>query len=642
MPIVVVLFPLLGALIASICIVFKYHKFAEVVTSIFMVFSAVMSIALYINLPDSVSLQIISEWITLNQDTIYWAILYDPLSAIMFVVVTVVSAMVHIYSIGYMHKDPHRSRFFCYLSLFTFAMLILVSSNNFIQLFVGWEGVGLCSYLLIGFWFKKESANSASIKAFVVNRVGDFGYILAMAMIFKTFNSLNFDIVFEQVEIFSNEYIKFLGFQINKITIICMLLFMGAVGKSAQIGLHIWLPDAMEGPTPVSALIHAATMVTAGVFLVIRCSPLFEYSSFALSFMTVIGAITLVFAATVGLVQNDIKRVIAYSTCSQLGYMFLACGLSAYSASIYHLVTHAFFKALLFLSAGSVIHAIANEQNMKKMGSLYKKLPYTYAFVWIGSLALAGFPPFSGYFSKDLIIEYSYGVHTNIGMLGYVFGNLGALLTALYSWRLIYLTFHGANRNKRVGVDVTPHESPFVMLFPLAILALGAIFSGYMFHNIVEEQNFWEGAIFMKDKKNILDIAHHIPFWSKAIPIVLALAGVLCATYLYIYNVNLPKAIKNQMNRIYLFLYNKWYFDELYTCIIIMPSKKIGMFFWKALDVNIIDRFGPDGISNIVSFLSTKAKDVQTGKVIHYAFIMLLGLILLISWQLIYNYKVLL
>ena len=557
--------------------------------------------------------------------------LIDPLSAVMLVVVTSVSSLVHIYSIGYMSHDPHKPRFMAYLSLFTFAMLMLVTSDNFIQLFFGWEGVGLCSYFLIGFWFKKESANAAAIKAFVVNRVGDFGFALGIFLIFYLFGTVNYSEVFQQIPTVIDKNLSFLGFEVKAIDLICLLLFIGAMGKSAQILLHTWLPDAMEGPTPVSALIHAATMVTAGVFLVVRCSPIYEYSPLILNVVTIVGMTTAFFAATVALVQTDIKKIIAYSTCSQLGYMFFAAGVGAYNVAMFHLFTHAFFKALLFLGSGSVIHAFKDEQDINNMGGVWKKLPYTYALMIIGTLALTGFPFLSGFYSKDAIIEFAYLKGNTTGYYAAGIGIFTAFLTSIYSWRLIFKTFHGSYNNKDVKIEET-HESPLVMLIPLVLLSIGAIFAGFLFKDLFighgGENLFWAQSIKFLEPLS----TEHPPTWFLLLTPCLVLLSIPIAYYLFVKNKELPNAIVNMNRPLYKFLVNKWYFDELYEVIFINPSKKLGMFFWKFCDGKLIDGFGPDGISSFIKKCSIKANKFQSGFIYQYAFIMLLGFSALLTF----------
>ena len=554
----------------------------------------------------------------------------DSLSSVMLVVVTSVSALVHIYSIGYMSHDPHKPRFMAYLSLFTFAMLMLVTSDNFIQLFFGWEGVGLCSYFLIGFWFKKETANSAAIKAFVVNRVGDFGFALGIFLIFYLFGTVNYDEVFQQIPSVVDKRLNFLGLEVNSIDLICLLLFIGAMGKSAQILLHTWLPDAMEGPTPVSALIHAATMVTAGVFLVVRCSPIYEYSELALNLITVVGMTTAIFAASVALVQTDIKKIIAYSTCSQLGYMFFAAGVGAYNIAMFHLFTHAFFKALLFLGSGSVIHAFKDEQNINSMGGVWKKLPYTYVLMIIGTLALTGFPLLSGFYSKDAIIEFAYLRDNTTGYYAAGIGIFTAFLTSIYSWRLIFKTFHGSYNNKSIKIEET-HESPLIMLLPLIILSIGAIFAGFIFKELFFDTNFWGNSIFFLEPLS----EEHPPMWFLLLTPILVCSSIPISYYLFVKNKDLPNSIVEINKPLYNFLVNKWYFDELYEILFIKPSKKIGLFLWKFFDVKIIDGFGPDGVSSLIKKFSIKANKFQSGYIYQYAFIMLLGFSALLTFLII-------
>ena len=555
----------------------------------------------------------------------------DSLSAVMLVVVTSVSALVHIYSIGYMSHDPHKPRFMAYLSLFTFAMLMLVTADNFIQLFFGWEGVGLCSYFLIGFWFKKESANKAAIKAFVVNRVGDFGFALGIFLIFYLFGTVNYSEVFAKIPNITDKNLVFLGITFNAVDLICLLLFIGAMGKSAQILLHTWLPDAMEGPTPVSALIHAATMVTAGVFLVVRCSPIYEYSDLALNIITIVGMSTAFFAATVALVQNDIKKIIAYSTCSQLGYMFFATGVGAYNVAMFHLFTHAFFKALLFLGSGSVIHAFKDEQNINNMGGVWKKLPYTYSLMIIGTLALTGFPFLSGFYSKDAIIEFAYLRGNTTGYYAAGIGIFTAFLTSIYSWRLIFKTFHGEYNNKEIKIDET-HESPIVMLIPLVLLSIGAIFAGFLFKELFIGyeglNNFWRDSIFFLKPLS----TDHPPLWFLLLTPTLVILSIPLAYYLFLKNRNLPERLASINKPLYQFLLNKWYFDELYDVLFVKPSKKFGLFLWKFFDLKIIDGFGPDGISSMIKKFSVKANKFQSGYIYQYAFVMLLGFSALLTF----------
>ena len=633
MEISILFLPLIASIIAGFFGKYIGDRNSEYVTSGLVSISALLSIfVLYQVIVNQYEENIvIATWINSGSLDVNWSMLIDPLSAVMLVVVTSVSSLVHIYSIGYMSHDPHKPRFMAYLSLFTFAMLMLVTSDNFIQLFFGWEGVGLCSYFLIGFWFKKESANAAAIKAFVVNRVGDFGFALGIFLIFYLFGTVNYSEVFQQIPTIVDKNLSFLGFEIKAIDLICLLLFIGAMGKSAQILLHTWLPDAMEGPTPVSALIHAATMVTAGVFLVVRCSPIYEYSPLILNLITIVGMTTAFFAATVALVQTDIKKIIAYSTCSQLGYMFFAAGVGAYNVAMFHLFTHAFFKALLFLGSGSVIHAFKDEQDINNMGGVWKKLPYTYALMIIGTLALTGFPFLSGFYSKDAIIEFAYLKGNTTGYYAAGIGIFTAFLTSIYSWRLIFKTFHGSYNNKDVKIEET-HESPLVMLIPLVLLSIGAIFAGFLFKDLFighgGENLFWAESIKFLEPLS----TEHPPTWFLLLTPCLVLLSIPIAYYLFVKNKELPNAIVNMNRPLYKFLVNKWYFDELYEVIFINPSKKLGMFFWKFCDGKLIDGFGPDGISSLIKKCSIKANKFQSGFIYQYAFIMLLGFSALLTF----------
>jgi len=636
MEISILFFPLIASIISGF---FGKHigdRNSEILTSVFVSISALLSIfvlyqVVFNQYEDNI---IIATWINSGSLDVNWSMLIDPLSAVMLVVVTSVSSLVHIYSIGYMSHDPHKPRFMAYLSLFTFAMLMLVTSDNFIQLFFGWEAVGLCSYFLIGFWFKKESANAAAIKAFVVNRVGDFGFALGIFLIFYLFDTVNYSEVFQQIPTVVDKNLFFLGFEIKAIDLICLLLFIGAMGKSAQILLHTWLPDAMEGPTPVSALIHAATMVTAGVFLVVRCSPIYEYSPMILNLITIVGMTTAFFAATVALVQTDIKKIIAYSTCSQLGYMFFAVGVGAYNVAMFHLFTHAFFKALLFLGSGSVIHAFKDEQNINNMGGVWKKLPYTYSLMIIGTLALTGFPFLSGFYSKDAIIEFAYLRGNTTGYYAAGIGIFTALLTSIYSWRLIFKTFHGQYNNKEIDINET-HESPLIMLVPLVILAIGAVFAGFLFKDLFighgGENYFWAQSIKFLEPLS----TEHPPTWFVLLTPCLVLISIPIAYYLFVRNKEIPKQIANINKPLYNFLINKWYFDELYEIIFIKPLKKLGLFLWKFCDGKIIDGFGPDGISSFIKKCSIKANKFQSGFIYQYAFIMLLGFSALLTFLII-------
>jgi NADH-quinone oxidoreductase subunit L len=662
----IVFLPLIGFLIAGLGGRAIGSAASEYITSGLLVISAVLSwIAFFsVALGEGEAFTVpVMTFIQSGGIDVEWAFRIDTLTVVMLVVVNTVSSLVHIYSIGYMHHDPHRPRFFAYLSLFTFAMLMLVTSDNLVQMFFGWEGVGLASYLLIGFWYKKPSANAAAIKAFVVNRVGDFGFILGIFGVFILFGSVNFDTIFnntasfmpagghgkaaagaEAAAVHGEAVLTFLGYHLDKaaaLTVVCLLLFLGAMGKSAQVPLHTWLPDAMEGPTPVSALIHAATMVTAGVFLVARMSPLFELSHTALTVVTLVGAITAIFAATVGLVQNDIKRVIAYSTCSQLGYMFVALGLGFYSAAIFHLFTHAFFKALLFLGSGSVIHAVSDEQDMRKMGGLRKLIPTTYWMMVIGTIALTGVGipgtiiGTAGFFSKDAIIEGAFVGHNVIAPIAFTLLVVAAMFTSFYSWRLIFLTFHG---KPRASADVMHHvhESPMVMLAPLFILAAGALFAGVLFHDFFigeEYEHFWKAALFILPDNHILHDFHDVPVWVKLAPFVAMLIGFATAWYFYIRSPETPKALAEQHRGLYAFLLNKWYFDELYDFLFVRPAMRLGTFLWKKGDGYVIDGFGPDGISARVQDVTGRVVKLQSGYLYHYAFAMLIGVAALVTWM---------
>ncbi len=607
------------------------NLFSQIFSCLMISIAAIISVAIFYDglINNNYGNYLIFEWINSGNLNVNWSIKIDPLSSIMIMIVTSVSALVHIYSIGYMSQDPHKPRFMSYLSLFTFSMLCLVVSDNFLQLFFGWEGVGLCSYLLIGFWFKRETANNAAIKAFIVNRVGDFGLAISIFIIFLLFGTLNFEEVFSAIPEITKTNLSIFGVEFNAITLICVFLFIGAMGKSAQFFLHTWLPDAMEGPTPVSALIHAATMVTAGVFLVVRCSPIFEYSQFAMNLVAIIGMVTAMFAASVALVQNDIKKIIAYSTCSQLGYMFFAAGIGAYHIAMFHLFTHAFFKALLFLGAGSVIHSFQDEQDITKMGGVWKKIPYTMVLMLIGTLALTGFPFLSGFYSKDAIIEFAYLKNTSVGYYVSTIGIFTAFLTAIYSWRLFFKTFFGSYNNKSIPIEKT-HEAPMIMIIPLIILAIGALFSGYFFKELFIGNNstFWgESILFL----NFVRL-ENIPLWLILITPILIIIAIPFSYYLYLKDKTILDGVKNSNLPLYNFLLNKWYIDEIYDFAFINPLKKIGTFFWKKGDQDTIDRFGPDGISKVIKYISNKAVQFQSGYIYDYAFVMLIGLSALITY----------
>ena len=607
-------------------------KPSQIITCLMVSISAFLSIIIFTKVIFSgyENNVVIATWINSGSLNVNWSIKVDALSSVMLVVVTLVSSLVHIYSVGYMSHDPHKPRFMAYLSLFTFAMLTLVTSDNFLQLFFGWEGVGLCSYFLIGFWYKKETANAAAMKAFLVNRVGDFGFALGIFLIFYIFGTVNYNEVFDLIPTITDKKINFLSFDANITDLICLLLFVGAMGKSAQFLLHTWLPDAMEGPTPVSALIHAATMVTAGVFLVVRCSPIYEYSQLALSFITLIGMTTAFFAATVALVQTDIKKIIAYSTCSQLGYMFFAAGVGAYNVAMFHLFTHAFFKALLFLGSGSVIHSFRDEQDINQMGGVWKKLPYTYVLMILGTLALTGFPLLSGYYSKDAIIEFAFVSQTKFGLYASSIGVLTALMTSIYSWRLIFKTFHGKYNNKKLAIE-TMHESPITMMAPLIILAIGAIFAGMFFKELFigheTMYNFWGNSIKFLEPLS----TDHPPKWFIYLTPTLVILSIPISYYLFVKNTKIVDEIVSTNKPVYIFLQKKWYFDEFYDQIFVKPSKKFGLFLWKKIDGLVIDRFGPEGISNLIKNFSLKAVKFQSGYIYQYAFIMLLGFSILLT-----------
>ena len=688
----IVFLPLIGALIAGLLGRTIGHRPSEYITTGLLIISAVLSWVVFLPVAfgDGLVGAVASEeaqaaavkveimrWIQVGDMDLRWTLRVDTLTAIMLVVVNTVSSLVHIYSIGYMAEDPHRNRFFAYLSLFTFAMLMLVTADNFLQMFFGWEGVGLASYLLIGFWYTRPSANAAAMKAFVVNRVGDFGFALGIFGSFMLLGTIDFDAAFANLPEVTNYTMHFLGWDFHALTVICLLLFMGAMGKSAQFLLHTWLPDAMEGPTPVSALIHAATMVTAGVFMVARLSPMFETSPTALTVVIVIGAITAFFAATVGLVQNDIKRVIAYSTCSQLGYMFVALGTGAYSAGVFHLFTHAFFKALLFLGAGAVIHAMHHEQDMRNMGGLSKKIPITYAMMLIGTLALTGvgipgtnFLGFAGFFSKDSIIEAAYAYGGNVGSFAFWLLVIAALFTSFYSWRLIHLTFHGKPRDAQHAHTAHPdpvhaaaethhepiddsnadghghdahhgsaydnaHESPNVMLVPLFVLAAGAVLAGALFYGMFFEdlehvEHFFAGSIFVDHE--IIEAAHHVPLWVKWSATISMILGFVAAWYMYIREPDMPRRLAAQNPGLYRFLLNKWYFDELYDAIFVRPAIWVGRAFWRGFDDWLINEKLTEGLGRRVQNVTSWVVKLQSGYLYHYAFAMLIGIAALLTW----------
>lgn len=673
--------PLFGFLLAFLFGRQMGVRASQFITCASVIIAAIASVILFFDVIFSNNMQgdprtiVLMNWITSGDFVVDWALRIDQLSIVMMCVVTIVSSCVHVYAIGYMSHDPDQERFMSYLSLFTFAMLMLVTADNLVQLFFGWEGVGVASYLLIGFWNYKDSANAAAIKAFIVNRVGDFGLALGIFACFFLFGTVQFDELFETAPEFADITFNFIGFDLHALTVVCLLLFMGAMGKSAQLGLHTWLPDAMEGPTPVSALIHAATMVTAGVFLVARMSPVFEYAPDALIVVTLVGAATAFVAATIGMTQYDIKRVIAYSTMSQLGYMFFALGVSAYSAAIFHLMTHAFFKALLFLGAGSVIHAMSDEQDMRNMGGIWKKIPATYVLMWIGSLALAGVPYFAGYYSKDMILESAFADHSWHGELAYWAGIAAAIMTAFYSGRLLFMTFHGKpNASEKVMSHV--HESPPVMLTPLLVLAVGAIASGAVFYggfvgsahphhkdhyaeekhgeashedhhesaevkstthsneviNLWSKNYFWGESLFVLPENDTVEAAHNVPYWVKKLPIAMGAAGLFLAWIAYIIFKPLPVFTSNILKPLHILFFRKWFFDEIYTWLFVKPSLILGQFFWKSGDKNTIDGLGPDGMASLSKNISGLLGRFQSGYMFQYAFIMMIGVIGIISW----------
>ncbi|MEL1250178.1 NADH-quinone oxidoreductase subunit L [Aurantiacibacter gilvus] len=657
---IIVFAPLVAAMVAGLGGRWIGHTAAKAITTGGLFLAAGLSWPIFLSFiagTGEASVTPVLTWVQSGAMTFDWALRVDTLTAVMLVVITSVSALVHLYSWGYMDEDPDQSRFFAYLSLFTFAMLMLVTADNLVQMFFGWEGVGLASYLLIGFWYKKPSANAAAIKAFVVNRVGDLGFMLGIFGTFLVFQTTSIDAILEAAPAMQGSTITFMGARWDTMTILCLLLFVGAMGKSAQLGLHTWLPDAMEGPTPVSALIHAATMVTAGVFMVCRLSPMFEAAPDALTVVTVIGAATCFFAATIGTTQWDIKRVIAYSTCSQLGYMFFAAGVGAYGAAMFHLFTHAFFKALLFLGAGSVIHAMHHEQDMRYYGGLRKEIPITFWAMLFGTLAITGVgvyhlgAGFAGFWSKDAILEVAYAAAGEYSVLAFWLGTFAALLTSFYSWRLMFLTFWGKPRwiesehiqhsvhktPEEAGADTTggyhPHESPWTMLVPLGVLSVGAIFAGQVFHDaFLNEEGFWMGSIAYNE--HLMHAMHEVPYWVKYSAFTVMVIGLLGAIYAYLIKPGVPKATAEQLGPVYRFIYRKWMFDELYNYVFVKPAFWLGRLFWKKGDEGTIDRFGPNGVAWVVERGSVFAKKVQSGYLTSYALIMLLGLVAAITWVL--------
>ena len=638
MAIAVVFLPLFAAVIAGFFGRAIGDRGAQIVTCGALLLSAALGILVFRDILAAPAVQIIPlyQWIVAGGVDVSWSIRLDTLSGVMILVVTVVSSMVHVYSIGYMAEDKSIPRFMAYMSLFTFFMLALVTSNDFVQLFFGWEGVGLMSYLLVGFWYDRPAANAAAIKAFLVNRVGDFGFSLGIYAVFVIFGTLTFPEVFAKAPKAVGTTMDFLGWRVDSLNLACILLFIGAMGKSAQIPLHTWLPDAMEGPTPVSALIHAATMVTAGVFMVARLSPLFEYAPTALAVVGVIGGTTCIFAASVGMVQNDIKKVVAYSTCSQLGYMFAAAGVSAYAAGIFHLFTHAFFKGLLFLCCGAVIHAMGGEQDMRRMGGLWRKTPITYVTMWIGALSLSGIPPFSGYWSKDTIIDADWASGTAVGRYAWCLGTLAAFMTAFYISRVMFMTFHGEPRADEETMHHA-HESPWVMLIPLIVLAVGAAFFGWLGYDYFignASAGFWKSAILVLPAHDALAKAEAIPALIAYLPLICGIAGIALAYMFYIVNPRLPVRLAQRFRELYLFLLNKWYFDELYDLLFVRPAMAIGDGLWKSGDGAVIDGLGPNGLAALTRDLARQASRLQTGYVYHYAFAMLIGLAAFVTWYL--------
>jgi NADH-quinone oxidoreductase subunit L len=634
----VVFLPLIAAVIAGFFGRVIGDRGAQLVTCGALLLSAVLGLFLFRDILAAEEVRVIplASWIVAGGVDVSWSLRLDTLSGVMIGVVTVVSAMVHVYSIGYMAEDPSIPRFMANISLFTFFMLALVTADNFVQLFFGWEGVGLMSYLLVGFWYDRPSANAAAIKAFLVNRVGDFGFSLGIYAVFVIFGSLDFGTVFGAAPKVVGKTMEFLGWQLDSLTLACILLFIGAMGKSAQIPLHTWLPDAMEGPTPVSALIHAATMVTAGVFMVARLSPLFEYAPTALAVVGIIGGTTAIFAASIGMVQPDIKKVVAYSTCSQLGYMFVAAGVSAYGAAIFHLFTHAFFKGLLFLCCGSVIHAMGGEQDMRRMGGLWRKTPITYVTMWIGALSLTAIPFFSGYYSKDTILDAAWASGTAVGRYSWVLGTVAAFMTAFYISRVMFMTFHGEPRAGEEAMHHA-HESPWVMLIPLIVLAIGATFFGFLGYDFFvgdERTSFWRNSILVLPQYDSLAVAEQIPPLVRYMPLTVAVIGIAIAYVLYVVDPRLPVRLASEFRALYLFLLNKWYFDELYDWLFVRPAMMIGGGLWKSGDGAVIDGLGPDGVAAVTRDLARQASRLQTGYLYHYAFAMMIGLVVLVTWYL--------
>jgi NADH-quinone oxidoreductase subunit L len=637
----IVLLPLVAAAIAGLFCRVIGDRPAQIVTTAALLIAAALSIFVFIGVgfgPEDGKLMVVKlfDWIGSGDLDIAWSLRIDTLTAVMLIVVSGVSSMVHLYSIGYMADDPSIPRFMSYLSLFTFFMLMLVTADNLVQLFFGWEGVGLASYLLIGFWYDKPSANAAAMKAFIVNRVGDFGFALGIAAVWMLSGSVDFADIFAKAPDMAHMRIHFLGMDLPALETACVLLFVGAMGKSAQLGLHTWLPDAMEGPTPVSALIHAATMVTAGVFMVCRLSPLFELAPVASQIVTLVGAATAFFAATIGLTQFDIKRVVAYSTCSQLGYMFFAAGVGAYSAAMFHLLTHAFFKALLFLGSGSVINCLHHEQDMRKMGGVREKAPQTFILMWVGTLALSGIGipflmgdglGFAGFYSKDAILEASFGAGSTVGFIAYWLGVVAAFMTAFYSTRLMFLTFYGKYRGDHHTWDHA-HESPAVMLIPLYVLGAGALLAGlvaYPWFVGGDWEHFWDHSIAVQATEHILHRMHGVPLWSQLLPLVMGVSGIALSYFYYIALPDLPARTVAMFPGLHKFFFNKWYFDELYEAVFVQPALAIGRMLWKKGDGTVIDGLGPDGIAARSRDMAGVLSRFQSGYLYHYAFVMLVG-----------------
>ena len=660
-PILVIVFaPLVAALIAGLGNRMIGNVVAKSVTTAALFLSAGLSWPIFLGFiggSETAEVVQVLKWVESGTLSFDWSLRVDTMTAIMLVVINSVSALVHLYSWGYMEEDPDQPRFFAYLSLFTFAMLMLVTADNLVQMFFGWEGVGLASYLLIGFWFRKPSAGAAAIKAFVVNRVGDLGFMLGIFGTYLVFQTTSISEILAAAPGMSGSTITFVGMRLYTMDILCILLFIGAMGKSAQLGLHTWLPDAMEGPTPVSALIHAATMVTAGVFMLCRLSPMFETAPTALTIVTIVGAATCFFAATIGTTQWDIKRVIAYSTCSQLGYMFFAAGVGAYGAAMFHLFTHAFFKALLFLGAGSVIHAMHHEQDMRYYGGLRKHIPLTFYAMLAGTLAITGLGVyhlgvgFAGFWSKDAILEVAFARGTQVSTTAFWLGVGSALLTSFYSWRLLFLTFWGRPRwiesehiqhavhktPEQAGEDTTggyhPHESPVPMLIPLGVLTVGAVAAGQVFApKFLDDAAFWAGSIFYNEP--LIHAMHAVPYWVKYSAFVVMVLGFVGAYIAYIAKPDIPAKFVGAFGWLHNFVYRKWYFDELYDRIFVKPAFWLGRKFWQLGDIGTIDRFGPNGIAWVVDRSATAAKSVQSGYVYTYALIMLLGLVAAVTYVL--------